>query len=194
MAFTLEIGQQAPDFRLKGTDGRVRALEDFASSPLLVVCFTCNHCPYVVGNESREKAFVNAYAPRGVAYVAINSNDTKDYPTDNFEAMRERAAVLGFSWPYLHDETQEIAARYGAIKTPHFFLFDRERRLRYVGRMDNSPRDISKAETHELADAVDALLAERPVAAPVTEAVGCTVKWKGKDKKFIPGDRCDVGW
>jgi peroxiredoxin len=194
MPFTLDIGQNAPPFRLPATDGRAYSLDDFAAAPLLVISFTCNHCPYVVGNESREKAFVDTYAAKGVAYVAINSNDTKDYPTDNFDAMKERAVRLHFTWPYLHDETQEIAAAYGAVKTPHFFVFDQTRALRYVGRMDNAPRDITKAETHELADAVDALLANRPIEVPVTEAVGCTVKWKGKDKKFIPNDRCDVGW
>jgi peroxiredoxin len=194
MGFTLEIGRKAPGFRLRGVDGREHTLEEFAQHPVLVVCFSCNHCPYVVGNESREKAFVEAFENRGVGYVAINANDGEAYPADNFEAMQERAARLGFTWPYLRDETQEIAAAYGAIKTPQFFVFDRERVLRYVGRMDNAPRDISKAETHELADAVEDLLAGREVRMLVTEPVGCTVKWKGKDKKFIPGDRCDVGW
>jgi peroxiredoxin len=194
MAFTLEIGQKAPTFRLPDVDGRAWSLEDFGGSSLLVVCFSCNHCPYVVGNESREKAFVDAYRSRGVGYVAINANDAVAYPTDNLDAMKERAAHLGFTWPYLRDETQEITAAYGAVKTPHFFLFDGDRRLRYVGRMDDSPRDAANAKTHELADAVEDLLAGREVRHPVTEAIGCTVKWKGKDKKFIPGDRCDVGW
>jgi peroxiredoxin len=192
MAFTLSIGSKAPDFRLPATDGNTYALDSFASSPLLVVCFTCNHCPYVVGNESREKAFVATYVPRGIAYVAINANETQRYPTDDFEHMKARAATLGFTWPYLRDETQEVAKAYGAIKTPHFFLFDRERVLRYVGRMDNSPRDITQVTTRELADAVDDLLAGKPVRQPQTDAIGCTVKWWGKDKHFIPNDACDL--
>lgn len=192
MAFTLEIGKPAPAFELPGTDGKAHRLADFAGSPLLVVCFTCNHCPFVVGNEAREMAFVEKYRPRGLAYVAINANETKDHPTDNFDHMRLRAAALGFTWPYLRDETQSAAKAYGAIKTPHFYLFDADRILRYVGRMDNSPRDPSLATTHELADAVEDLLAGCRVEVPVTEPIGCTVKWWGKDGHFVPNDVCDL--
>jgi peroxiredoxin len=192
MSFTLSPGARAPDFSLPATDGNTCSLASFANAPLLVVCFTCNHCPYVIGNESREKDFVARYAPRGLAYVAINSNETQNHPTDDFHLMQQRAASLGFTWPYLRDETQEVAKAYGAIKTPQFFLFDRDRILRYVGRMDNSPRDISLASTHELADAVDDLLAGRPVRVPQTDAIGCTVKWWGKDRHFIPNDVCDL--
>jgi peroxiredoxin len=192
MPFTLELGKPAPHFELPGTDGKTYRLADFAASPYLVVCFTCNHCPYVVGNEAREKAFVEKYRPRGLAYVALNSNETKDHPTDSFDNMQRRAAALGFSWPYLRDETQAVAKAYGAIKTPHFFLFDKDRILRYVGRMDNSPRDQSMVKTHELADAMEDLLAGRPVKMPVTDPIGCTVKWWGKDSHFIPSDVCDL--
>jgi peroxiredoxin len=192
MAFTLDIGKPAPDFDLPATDGRRYRLADFAASPLLVVCFTCNHCPYVIGNEAREKAFAGKYIPRGVAYVAINSNDVNIHEEDSFSHMQARATALGFTWPYLYDESQAVAKAYGALKTPHFFVFDKSRALRYVGRMDNSPRDASQARTHELADALDALLAGKPVPAPVTDAIGCTVKWKGKDPHFIPQDVCDL--
>lgn len=192
MPFTLELGKTAPDFSLPGTDGKTHRLADFAASPVLVICFTCNHCPYVVGNEAREKAFAGKYQPKGVAYVAINSNDVNAYANDDFPHMVERAKALGFTWPYLHDESQAVAKAYGAIKTPHFFVFDKARVLRYVGRMDNSPRDGSLAKTSELADAVEALLAGQSVPMPATEAVGCTVKWKNRDKHFIPGDVCDL--
>jgi peroxiredoxin len=192
MAFTLEIGKKAPDFDLPATDGKRYRLDDFAPAPWLVVCFTCNHCPYVIGNEAREKAFVEKYRGRGVAYVAINSNDVNMYAEDGFPQMQARAKALGFTWPYLHDESQAIAKAYGAVKTPHFYVFDKDRMLRYVGRMDNSPRDASQARTHELADSLDALLAGKPVATPVTEAIGCTVKWRGKDPHFIPQDVCDL--
>jgi peroxiredoxin len=192
MSFTLEIGAEAPPFELQGVDGQIHRLWDYDAAPFLVICFTCNHCPYVVGNEAREKAFVEKYSPQGLVYVAINSNDPAAYPEDDFAHMQDRAQRLGFTWDYLFDETQHVAATYGAIKTPQFFLFDEHKKLRYVGRMDNSPRDASKATTHELADAVDALLAMREVGLKVTDPVGCTVKWRGKDKHFIPGDKCDL--
>src|SRR3974390_1902236 len=143
MSFPLAIGSKAPAFELPGVDGKTWHLNDFAAARILVVCFTCNHCPYVVGNEGRERAFVQKYAPRGVGYVAINSNDAKAFPADDFGPMKDRALKLGFAWPYLHDKTQSAAKAYGAIKTPHFFVFDKDRILRYVGRMDNSPRDPS---------------------------------------------------
>jgi len=192
MAFTLDLGKPAPDFQLPATDGKTYALADFAGARLLVISFTCNHCPYVVGNESREKSFAERYTPRGVAYIAINSNETQNHPTDDFAHMQQRARQLGFTFPYLRDDSQQTASAYGAIKTPHFFLFDQERLLRYVGRMDNSPRDVALATTHELADAVEDLLAGRPVRLPRTEAIGCTVKWWGKDRHFIPNDACDL--
>ena len=192
MPFTLDLGKKAPNFSLPATDGKTYSLADFAHSPLLAISFTCNHCPYVIGNEAREKAFVEKYGPKGVAYVAINSNETDNHRTDDFEHMIERAKTLGFTWPYLCDATQAAAKIYGAIRTPHFYLFDKERMLRYVGRMDNSPRNIALANTHELADAVDDLLAGRPVGLPQTEPVGCTVKWWGRDHHFIPNDVCDL--
>jgi peroxiredoxin len=192
MAFTLELGKTAPDFQLPAADGKTYRLADFGRAPVLVVCFTCNHCPYVIGNEAREKAFVQKFQARGMAYVAINSNDAAVHGEDDFPHMQARAKALGFTWPYLWDESQAVAKAYGAIKTPHFFVFDQARVLRYVGRMDNSPRDVSLVKTHELADAVEAMLAGKVVALPATEAIGCTVKWRGKDPHFIPADVCDL--
>ena len=119
MPFTLELGKPAPDFSLPATDGKTYSLASF-KSPLLVICFTCNHCPYVVGNEAREKAFVERYAKLGVAYVAINSNETQNHPTDDFEHMKQRAAALSFTWPYLRDEDQAAAKAYGASGTRRF--------------------------------------------------------------------------
>ena len=192
MPFTLQIGQKAPDFHLPATDGKTYALKDFAASPLLVICFTCNHCPYVIGNEAREKAFVEKYRPMGLAYIAISSNDAEKYPDDNFPNMQARAKSLHFTWPYLYDESQSVAKAYGAIKTPHFFLFDKDRSLRYVGRMDNSPRDPKLAHTHELSDAVEDLLAHRDVRQPLTESIGCTIKWQNRPHHFVPNDMCDL--
>jgi len=186
MGFTLEIGRPAPQFSLRGVDGKTYALKDFAKAKAVVVCFTCNHCPAVKGNESRERSFVADYAPKGVAYVAINSNDLAFHPDDSFEHMKERAKRLGFTWPFLRDETQAVAKAYGAQRTPHFFLLDAARKVVYTGRMDDNAHDITHATTHELRDAVDALLAGKPIRVPVTEASGCNVKWRGKDAHWMP--------
>jgi len=186
MGFTIEIGRRAPEFSLPGVDGKTYGLRDFGKAKAVVVSFTCNHCPAVKGNEARERAFVQDYAPKGVAYIAINSNDLAFHPDDSFEHMKERAKRLGFTWPYLRDESQAVAKAYGAQRTPHFFLLDAKRKVVYTGRMDDNPHDGAKASTHELRDAVDALLAGKPVPAPVTEPSGCNVKWRGKDAHWMP--------
>ena len=191
MGFTIAPGTPAPPFALPGVDGRTWSLEDFADAPVLVIVFTCNHCPYVVGSEARMIAFHRDYAPRGVAMVGINANDAVRFPEDGFDEMAKRAERLGFTWPYLRDETQDVAKSYGAIKTPHYFVLDADRIVRYTGRMDDNPRHPGQESTHELRDAVDDLLAGRPVATPVTEPVGCTVKWDGRDPHWIPADICD---
>jgi peroxiredoxin len=192
MAFTMAIGAEAKPFELMGVDDQIHRLWDYDAASFLVIAFVCNHCPYVIGNQDREKAFVEKYKQQGLVYVAINSNDPALVPEDDFAHMKERAKALGFTWDYLFDEKQEVAKAYGAIKTPQFFLFDGDKKLRYVGRMDDSPRDASKATTHELADAVQALLDDEEVKVKTTEPIGCTVKWKGKDKHFVPGDACDL--
>ncbi|MGD0091630.1 MAG: thioredoxin family protein [Planctomycetota bacterium] len=191
MGFTIEIGKRAPQFSLPGVDGKVCKLKDFAKAKVVVLSFTCNHCPAVKGNEARERAFVNAYAPKGVVYIAINANDTAFHPDDSFEHMQERAKSLGFTWPYLRDETQDAAKAYGAQRTPHFFVLDAQRRVVYTGRMDDNPHDGSQATTHELRDALDALLAGKPIAVPVTEPSGCNVKWRGKDAHWMPNSLAD---
>lgn len=192
MAFTLEPGASAPDFSLPGVDDRTYALSDFDDAPVLVVAFTCNHCPYVVGSEDRIIAFHEEYAPKGVALVCINSNETENHPTDSFEHMKERAARKDFGFPYLRDESQDVALAYGALRTPHFYVFDADRKLRYTGRMDDNPRDASKATTHELKDAVDALLAGEEVPVPMTNPIGCNVKWKNKEEHWMPPEACDL--
>jgi len=192
MAFTLDIGDAAPDFDLPGVDGKHYSLDRFADAKLLVVVFTCNHCPYVVGSEDRMNAFYADYAPKGVAMIAINSNETEGHPTDDFEHMVERARDKGFQFPYVRDESQEVALSYGALRTPHFYVFDEQRKLRYTGRMDDNPREESKAATHELCDAVDALLEGREVPTPMTNPIGCNVKWQGKDAHWMPPEACDL--
>ncbi|MEW6749619.1 MAG: thioredoxin family protein [Candidatus Latescibacterota bacterium] len=192
MAFTLQIGDRAPDFSLCATDGQTYALHDFDRARVLVVAFTCNHCPYVVGSEDRIIQLWRDYAGRGVEVVCINSNETANHPTDDFEHMVVRAREKGFPFPYLRDETQEVALAYGALRTPHFYVFDRERSLRYTGRMDDNPRDASRATTHELRDAIDALLDGRQVPTPLTNPIGCNVKWKGRDAHWMPAEACDL--
>jgi peroxiredoxin len=192
MSFTLSLGQKAPDFNLPGIDGKNHAPADYKDAKLLVIVFSCNHCPYVVGSEERMKRFVTDYSPRGVQMVAINSNESENHPTDSFEHMVRRAKERGLNFPYLRDETQDVARAYGALRTPHFYVFDAERKLRYTGRMDDNPRTPGAEKTHELRDAVDALLAGHQPAVPVTNPIGCNVKWKGKDGHWMPPEACDL--
>ncbi|KAB2819423.1 MAG: thioredoxin family protein [Paludibacter sp. 47-17] len=191
MAFTLQIGQPAPDFQLPATDGRTYRLSDF-NSGTLVIFFTCNHCPYVVGSDETTRATALKYADKGVRFVAINSNSKNTYEEDSFPNMVKRMEEHNFPWTYLHDESQEIALKYGALRTPHFFVFNSERKLIYTGRAVDSPRDASKITVNDLERALDEQLAGRPVSVPLTNPIGCNVKWDGQDKHWMPGDACDL--
>jgi peroxiredoxin len=192
MAFTLPLGAKAPGFSLPGVDGKSYSLADFKDAKLVVVVFSCNHCPFVLGSDDRLKALYKAYKPRGVAWAAINSNETTHHPNDSFEHMTARGRKDKLPWPYLRDESQDVARAYGALRTPHFYVFDADRRLRYTGRMDDNPMDASKATTHELADALDALLAGKTPPVPLTNPIGCNVKWVGKDAHWMPPEACDL--
>ena len=192
MAFTLQIGQPAPDFNLPGVDGKKYSLANFKDAKLLVVVFSCNHCPYVIGSEDRIIRFAKDYAGRGVKLVAINSNETVKHPGDSFENMVARAKEKKFPFPYLRDESQETALAYGASRTPHFYVFDAQRTLRYTGRMDDNPRTEALAKTHELRDAVDALLAGKKPPIEQMNPLGCNVKWKGKPGHWMPAEACDL--
>jgi peroxiredoxin len=176
---TLELGSQAPAFSLPGTDGKTHSLESFKDAKALCVVFSCNHCPYVQAYEGRFKALQADFGPRGFQLVAINSNDADNYPEDGFDAMVVRSKEQGFNFPYLRDEDQSVAKAYGAVRTPHVFLFDAERKLAYLGRIDDSWDKPEKVSRRELAEAIEDLLAGRPVKVAETFAVGCTVKWKG---------------
>jgi len=191
MSFTLPLGAQAPDFTLPATDGKSYSLKDFGGQ-ILVIVFSCNHCPYVIGNEDRMIQFDNDYSPKGVDFVAINSNSKNTYADDSFEDMVLRVQDKGFNFKYLHDESQEVALAYGALRTPHFYVFDAERKLRYTGRMDDNPRNPGLETTHELRDAIEDLLAGREVAVPLTNPIGCNVKWDGKERHWMPADACDL--
>ncbi|HUU58130.1 MAG TPA: thioredoxin family protein [Phycisphaerae bacterium] len=192
MAFTLQIGDPAPDFNLPGVDAKSYSLADFADAKLLIVVFSCNHCPYVVGSEDRIKQLYADYAPKGAAMIAINSNETENHPTDSFDHMVEQAKRKGLDFPYVRDESQDVAKSYGALRTPHFYVFDAGRRLRYTGRMDDNPREPGKQTTRELLDALDALLAGEDPPVPVTNPIGCNVKWKGQPEHWMPAEACDL--
>ncbi|HXC63762.1 MAG TPA: thioredoxin family protein [bacterium] len=174
----LELGSKAPDFSLPATDGKTYSLASFQDARALCVVFSCNHCPYVQAYEDRFVALQNDFGAKGFQLLAVNANDAVDYPEDNFEAMQQRAKDKRFNFPYLRDEAQAVAKAYGAVRTPHVFLFDAERKLAYVGRIDDSWNAPDKVTRRELAEAVEDLLAGQPVRTPETFAVGCTIKWK----------------
>jgi peroxiredoxin len=191
MSFTLNIGDAAPSFTLPATDGNTYSLEDFMEN-ILVVFFTCNHCPYVIGSDENTRGIVERFAPQGVKFVAINSNSRNTYAEDSWEHMVERMEEHQFPWIYLYDEPQEIALAYGALRTPHFYVFDKERKLVYTGRAIDTPRDHTQSTTHELVDALEELVAGKPVSVPATNPIGCNVKWEGKDAHWMPADACDL--
>jgi len=174
----LKIGDPAPAFSLPGTDGLTHSLDRLSDKPVLVVVFSCNHCPYVQAYEDRLVAVQRDYAGRGVQLIAINSNDDVHYPEDSFERMAERAKVRGFNFLYLRDASQEVARAYGATHTPQLFVFDRDRKLRYTGKIDDNWQNPQTVTRRFLRDAIDALLAGRAPAEPQTHAIGCTIKWK----------------
>ncbi len=142
--------------------------------------------------RDRLNALFAEYADKGVALVCINSNETDGHPTDSFDHMVGRAAEKGFAFPYLRDESQEAALAYGALRTPHFYVFDAERLLRYTGRMDDNPMSPGEETTHELRDALDDLLDGREVGVPLTNPIGCNVKWKDQDAHWMPPEACDL--
>jgi len=192
MAFTLQLGERAPDFRLPATDGRTYSLDDFKDARVLVIFFTCNHCPYVIGSDEVTRATALKYAPHGVRFVGINSNSANTKPEDSFENMVKRMEEHRFPWVYLRDETQEVALAYGALRTPHFFVFDEERKLVYTGRGVDNPRDTSKMTVNDLDNALADVIAGRPVRVTLTNPIGCNVKWEGKDAHWMPPEACDL--
>ncbi|MBI5833515.1 MAG: thioredoxin family protein [Armatimonadetes bacterium] len=192
MPFTLPLGAEAPDFALPGTDGRTWSLADFAEANTLVVFFTCNHCPYVVGSDEVTRATADKYAGHGVRFVGINANSKQTYAEDSFDHMVERMAEHRFPWVYLRDESQDVARAYGALRTPHFFVFDAERRLVYTGRGVDSPRDVTKMTVNDLDNALAEIVAGASVTTPLTNPIGCNVKWDGMDAHWMPADACDL--
>ena len=172
----LALGSPAIDFQLKGVDSKPHGLNEYAERKALVVVFSCNHCPYVQAYEDRMIQLQKDYSGKGVTLIAINSNDDQDYPEDNFDNMVKRAKDKGFNFPYLRDDTQDIARKYGAICTPHIFAFDHKRTLQYKGRIDDN-RYPAQVTTHDLRNALDAILAGRKPPVQETRPFGCSIKW-----------------
>lgn len=176
--FRLHAGDPAPDFALHGVDGKTYRLGDFADRRLMLVVFWCNHCPYVQAWEGRMIELGRRFQPKGVGIVLINSNDARAYPEDSLDSMVRRATEKKYPFPYLQDETQEIARAYGALVTPHPMLFDHDRKLLFQGRIDNDHQHPERATEHYLARALDQALAGTPVNPAELPVAGCTVKWK----------------
>lgn len=192
MAFTLQLGEQAPEFSLPATDGKTYSLQDFAGAPVLVVFFTCNHCPYVVGSDEVTRQTALKYKEQGVAFVGINANSEKTKPDDSFDHMVQRMEEQLFPWTYLRDKDQTVAKAYGALRTPHFYVFDGERKLVYSGRGLDNPREADKATVNDLDRALSELVAGKPLSVPLTNPIGCNVKWEGQDEHWMPADACDL--
>ena len=192
MAFTLQLGQKAPDFRLPATDGKTYRLADFDDARALVIFFTCNHCPYVLGSDAVTRQTAEKFASQGVKFIGINANSKHTYPEDDFEHMVARMKEQKFPWLYLYDEPQDVARVYGALRTPHFFVFDKDRKLIYTGRGVDNPRDTSKMTVNDLERALAEHVAGKPVSVPLTNPIGCNVKWEGQDAHWMPADACDL--
>jgi len=175
----LPLGTKAPPFRLPAPHGKWVSLDDFHDAPAILVVFICNHCPYVKHIQSRFAEFAKEYQAKGVGVVAINSNDVENYPDDAPEKMAEEITQVGYTFPYLYDESQEVAKAYRAACTPDFYLFDRDRRLVYRGQFDDSrPGNGRPVTGADLRAALDALLAGRPVPGNQRPSLGCNIKWK----------------
>ncbi len=191
MSFTLEIGAKAPGFNLPATDGNNYSISDFKEE-FLVIFFTCNHCPYVIGSDEVTRRSAEKFQKKGVRFVGINSNSANTYESDDFPHMVQRMAEHRFPWIYLHDKSQDVALAYGALRTPHFFVFNGERKLVYTGRAVDQPRNASAITVNDLDIALAALTDGKKVRVPVTNPIGCNVKWEGRDPHWMPADACDL--
>ena len=173
-----ELGSEIIDFTLPATDGRIYSVSDFHDKDLLVIVFKCNHCPYVKAVVSRLVELQKKYSGRGVQFIGINSNDAETYPEDSFENMKLFSNERGINFPYLYDESQEVAKAYDAVCTPDIYVYDNKRKLRYRGRLDDSWKDESAVGQRDLAAALEAILEKRPVQTEQFPAMGCSIKWK----------------
>ncbi len=174
----LKMGDRCPDFNLKSVDNKYYSPASFRDKKIIVVIFSCNHCPYVQAYEDRIKEIQTDYASRGVKILAVNSNDETRYEDDSFEGMIERARTKVFNFPYLRDEEQTAAKSFGATHTPEVFVFDEKRLLVYHGKIDDNWREEQKVKSRYLREAIDEILEGMEVSVPETFSIGCTIKWK----------------
>jgi peroxiredoxin len=174
---TLKIGSPAPDFNLLSVDENRYSLQSFKDKKAVIVIFSCNHCPYAQAYENRIIRIQKDYSDN-VQVIAINSNDDSEYPDDSFENMKERAKNKSFNFPYLRDETQDIAKAYDASHTPEIFLFNQDRKLVFHGKIDDNWQDQLNVKANYLRNAIDELLSGREISVPETFTIGCTIKWK----------------
>ena len=191
MSFTLQLGQKAPEFNLISTSNENVSISSF-DSKFLVIFFTCNHCPYVTGSDEVTRQTANKFKDKDVSFIAINSNSANTYQEDSFENMVLRMEEYNFPWVYLHDADQEIAMKYGALKTPHFYVFNEQRKLIYTGRGVDSPLDANKITINNLELVLDELTSNTLISIPITNPIGCSVKWEGKDSHWMPPEACDL--
>ncbi|MDK1032717.1 MAG: thioredoxin family protein, partial [Planctomycetia bacterium] len=159
---------------------------------VLVLFFTCNHCPFVTGSDAVTRKTVERFGPRGATFVAVNSNSQNTYPEDSFDHMVARMDEQKFPWLYLRDESQDTARAYGGLRTPHFFVFDKDRKLVYTGRGVDNPIESDKITVNDLDNALEEHLAGKSVSTPKTNPIGCNVKWDGMDAHWMPPDACDL--
>jgi len=192
MPFTLPLGASAPNFCLPATDGECYSLADFADAKILVISFTCNHCPGVIGTNPNLRDLAERFKGDGVVFVGINSNNILPHPDDSFKEMIALMEREKYPWTYLRDEAQTAALAYGALRTPHFFVFDADRKLVYTGRSVDQPYDSTKVTKRDLEEALVELVAGKPVSNPITNPLGCNVKWEGQDQHWMPEDACDL--
>lgn len=176
-----EIGANVSDFKLKNVDGKMVSLADYPDAKGFIISFTCNHCPFSIAYEDRILALDKKYATSGYPVIAINPNDAENYPDDSYENMKIRANEKQFTFPYLYDESQEIAKQFGAKRTPHMYILQKEGGkliVKYIGAIDDNWESPENVEENYVANAMDAILENKPVAMTTTKAIGCTIKWK----------------
>ena len=178
-----EVGSTVEDFSLPNVDGKSVSLSSFSDSKGVVVIFTCNTCPYAKGYEGRIIELDKAYAPKGFPVVAINPNDTKKQPGDSMAKMKERSSLMGYSFPYLRDDGQKIARKFGATKTPHMYVLSNKGeagfQVEYIGSLDDSPRDADDVKVTYVEDAIEAVGKDQKPKITSTKAIGCSIKWTG---------------
>ena len=177
----LVLGSAAPPFSLPGVDGKIHKLSDYAASPVLAVVFTCNHCPYAKAYEQRIMDLDKKCQSKGYPVIAISPNDPKMVPDDSYDNMVKRSKEKSYSFPYLFDESQQVARKFGAMKTPHVFVLNKSLKgytVEYIGAIDDNTEDPTQVKQHYVDDAVTALLQGKQVPVSETKAIGCTIKWK----------------